>query len=958
MLISGLSALLRFPISLAALLALVVGVSSTAMLYSAARHIEQTKLQAEFEQRAELRFKAVEAGLSEAIQGLQTINHLFAAVAPLSREEFHAFTAPLLKRYPYVQAYQFHRLVAAADLPAFEAAMRRQFPHFQVRQMQGAKLVPAADQPLYSIVDYLAPMVGNEAAFGLDVARNKHMEAVLVSAVESGFPRATGLLQLAQGGERRLGFLVMQPVYREGAPTDSIEARRRALIGDTAAVFRVTDLIAQMLPDKSPLDIALMDVQVFAGTAAQTEQEVFRRAYTEAIKNASMLPDWLMQNRVHPQVRHFDVAGTPWRMEISEAPRFIGADSSAMLILIAGALLTLLAAAYLQNVSTRSRAISQLVERRTAELKQANALLTDDLEARERADQALRLRERVIESSANAIMIIRAELPHFPIDYVNPALERISGYAAAELIGQHFRFMQTDRRDKLSVDEIKAALREQRETHVTLRSIRKDGSIFWNDIYIAPVRDRAGAVTHYVVTQYDVTSNKLYEAELEFQAHRDGLTGLANRNLLNDRLRHAIAYAQRYSHPIWVAFIDLDRFKVINESLGHKAGDLLLQQVAERLRGHIRLSETIARPGGDEFVLVLPQGATQPMTVVVVQRILDILAQPFKIEGHELFITASIGVATYPTDGLDGEALQKHAEIAMYRAKESGRNNFQFYRPQMNEEALERLRIEGNLRNAIERNEFVLHYQPQVDLKSGRIVGMEALIRWNHPELGMVPPARFISLAEETGLIVPIGAWVARTACLQAKAWQEAGLGELRIAINLSARQFFQRDLVQSIAAILEESGLAPEFLEIELTESMVMTDVDSAVMVLAALKALGIKIAIDDFGTGYSSLSYLKRFPIDVLKVDRSFVRDITSEVDDAAIVDSIISLAHNLRLQVIAEGVETLEQLVYLRDKGCDQVQGYYVSRPLPALAFAMMLQEGCALNLRAHGPVLFIE
>ncbi|HJV88390.1 MAG TPA: EAL domain-containing protein [Noviherbaspirillum sp.] len=562
------------------------------------------------------------------------------------------------------------------------------------------------------------------------------------------------------------------------------------------------------------------------------------------------------------------------------------------------------------------------------------------------AEAAFRLRERAIEASTNGIVIASAKGDH-PVEYVNPAFERMTGYAAEEIIGRNLRILHGDDGDQPGLDELREILAMQRAGQVTIRNYRKDGSMFWTDIHIAPVRDEEGNVTHFVASKYDVTMTKRYEAELEYQASRDPLTALVNRNLLRDRLDQALAQAARYGTSVWVAFIDLDRFKFVNDTLGHQAGDMLLKQVSERMLSAVRHSDTVARLGGDEFVLVLPEHTDEVLDTSVIQRVMDAIAPPFVIGGHEFFLTCSIGIASYPNDGKDAETLIKHADIAMYRAKEVGRDNFQFYTASMNEKALERLRLEGDLRNAVERGEFILHYQPQVDLYTGEMIGMEALIRWQHPELGMVPPDRFISLAEEIGLIVPIGAWVLRTACTQNRAWQRAGLGKLRVAVNLSARQFAERDLVQTIAAVLEETGLEPQYLDIELTESLVMTDVEFTTSVLRELKALGVHLSIDDFGTGYSSLSYLKRFPIDMLKIDRSFVRDITLDADDAAIVQSIISLAHGLRLKVIAEGVETEEQLEHLWLHGCDQMQGYYFSRPLAADAFETLLKEGKSLQ-----------
>jgi diguanylate cyclase (GGDEF)-like protein len=457
------------------------------------------------------------------------------------------------------------------------------------------------------------------------------------------------------------------------------------------------------------------------------------------------------------------------------------------------------------------------------------------------------------------------------------------------------------------------------------------------------VKDVHGTVTHFVASQYDITAIKNYEAALEHQATHDALTGLPNRTLLRDRLTQALASAERSGHRLWVVFIDIDRFKFINDSFGHTIGDSFLKTISERLQAAIRKSDTVARLGGDEFVVVLPEQSDASLTSEALQRIMEAVTKEITFRQQDFFLTCSMGVAVYPLDGGTADALLERADIAMYYAKDKGRNNFQFHTPDMNAMVQERLRIETDLRRAIEREEFELYYQPQLDLHTGQVTGMEALIRWNHPEQGIVPPAGFIRIAEETGLIGPIGAWVLRTACARNKAWQEAGLPHLKVAVNLSARQFTQNDLVGMVAAVLSETGLAPHCLEIELTESLVMKDVDQAISIMLELKALGVKLSLDDFGTGYSSLSYLKRFPIDVLKIDRSFVADIARDADDAAIVMSIISLAHNLKLRVIAEGVEDIEQLEYLRRNGCDEMQGYYFCRPLPPDDFEKMLASG---------------
>ncbi|MDX9707122.1 MAG: EAL domain-containing protein, partial [Azospira sp.] len=423
----------------------------------------------------------------------------------------------------------------------------------------------------------------------------------------------------------------------------------------------------------------------------------------------------------------------------------------------------------------------------------------------------------------------------------------------------------------------------------------------------------------------------------------DSLTGLANRSLLHDRINQSILQAKRSGKLVGVLLLDLDRFKLINDGFGHAPADNLLKTVAERLGRCVRETDTVARLGGDEFVVVAGSIDDPESLAGIAAKVLRQLAQPLDIEGKEVFITASIGIATYPRDGEHGEALLRNADVAMYRVKEYGRNSYRFYTPEMNHMALDRLDMEGNLRRALEREEITPFFQPVLSLQSGRIVGAEALARWNHPRIGMIHPAEFITLAEETGLIIPLGERVLRLVCEQIAAWQAAGLPPLRVAINISARQFRQDNLPELLAGILEETGVSGEMLELELTESMVMHDVDNAVSMLRDLKQLGVTLSLDDFGTGYSSLAHLKRFPIDVLKIDRSFVRDIDREADDAAIARAVIAMAHTLGLRVIAEGVETEAQFELLRGYGCDDFQGFLFSRAVPAVEFEQLVRSG---------------
>ena len=439
---------------------------------------------------------------------------------------------------------------------------------------------------------------------------------------------------------------------------------------------------------------------------------------------------------------------------------------------------------------------------------------------------------------------------------------------------------------------------------------------------------------------HDVSAARALSLRMAYLAQHDSLTDLPNRILLNDRLAQAIALAYRHQKKAGLLFLDVDRFKHINDSLGHAVGDRLLQSVAQRLVACVRSSDTVSRQGGDEFVILLSEMAHARDAAVIAEKVLLTLAAPHSIDEHELHITGSIGIVTYPDDAIDAETLMKNADFAMYHAKDAGRNNYQFFKPDMNFRAVERQSLENGLRHALEREEFVLHYQPKIDLESGSIIGVEALVRWRHPERGLVSPAQFIPVAEECGFIVPIGRWVLREACRQARMWQEWGLPAVRIAINISAVELRAKDFVAGVRGILAKTGLEPNYLELELTETFLMQDSRSTVAVLQDLKALGVHLALDDFGTGYSSLSYVKRFPIDTLKIDQSFVRDIATDADDASIVSAVISMGKSLHMRVVAEGIETREQLEFLKKHDCPFGQGYLFSPPLGAWEFAQLL------------------
>ena len=524
--------------------------------------------------------------------------------------------------------------------------------------------------------------------------------------------------------------------------------------------------------------------------------------------------------------------------------------------------------------------------------------------------------------------------------YVNPFFLSMFGYTAGELIGRRGP-LDLMLGDSLSFQwrESGAGMDGRPVQSCESLARRRDGSQFPVCVVSAP-SSFAGAPAS-VGTVFDMTMQKAAEAKIRELADFDVLTGLPNRRLLNDRISQLLAAAERDETPFALLFLDLDHFKRINDSLGHSVGDELLCAVANRLAGAVRKVDTLARLGGDEFILALP-GIHAASAIDVARRLVEECNVPFVVAGHDLTVTPSVGVAMCPQDGKDIETLLRNADAAMYKAKELGRNTFQFYAAEMNTATLERLMLESSLRRAVRNQEFELHYQPLVSLSSGLIIGVEALIRWRHPELGMIMPDRFIQLAEDTGLINPLGDWVLSEACRQAQAWIDAGLPPLIMAVNVAPVQFRQAGFVEAVAGALASSGLEPALLELEVTERTVMHDADIHIGTLTALHRMGVELSIDDFGTGYSSLAYLKRFPVSKLKIDRSFVRDLETDADDQAIASTIVSMGRNLRLTVLAEGVETREQLVLLQGMDCDMAQGYLFSRPLPGDKIIGLLEQ----------------
>lgn len=910
---SGRSLLLLLP-----LLVLVVSLGMTYVVWRDAQNSAQKELKTKLEFRTLEISERVRQRMLDYDQMLQGLRGLFTASRSVERLEFSDYCAALniVERYAGIQGLAFLPLVPDARKSQHIAAIRREgFPEYTIW--------PEGKRANYTPVDYIEPFSGhNLRAFGFDVFSEPVRRAAMELARDTNRATITNRLELKQDGKRKIqaGFLMLLPIYRNGTTHDTLDARRSHIIGWIDAVFRAEALMAGILGQKDT-DI---DVEIFDGKDLSDRSLLYD---SDTIFLSGGQPGSLFQD-----TQQLQIAGRTWTIRVSALPAFedrLNASKS-RLVAQAGILVSLLLALM----------TSILVRGRVRSMRAAHAL-NQELNARKQAEESLRLASLIYENSSEGMLVTDAD-NH--IVAINPAFTHITGYELEDVLGKDPACFSSGRH---SPDFYRAMWNELDHTGQWQGEIwdrRKNGEVHAKYLTINTIKNADGSVYCRVALFLDITEKKLSEEFIWHQANFDALTQLPNRSMFQDRLAQEVKKAHRGNVSFALLFIDLDLFKEINDTLGHHVGDLLLLEAAKRISDCVRDVDTVSRLGGDEFTVILSELHDTRGVEHVAANILEKLAAPYTLGEEVVHVTGSIGITLYPRDATDPEGLLKNADQAMYVAKNMGRNLYSYFTPSLQEAAHSRLRLINDLRAAIAAHQFSVCYQPIVDLVTGEIYKAEALIRWQHPDRGLVSPSEFIPLAEETGLIAPIGDWVFREAARQTLRLRAMHHPAFQISVNKSPKQFRESSSdVTNWFDYLHELGLPGESIAIEITEGLLLNVVPEVTDKLKSFRDGGIQIAIDDFGTGYSSLSYLKRFDIDYLKIDQSFVRDIETDPNDMALSKAIIVMAHALGLKVIAEGVETSSQLNMLRDAGCDYAQGYFFSEPKSADQFEAWLQAG---------------
>ncbi|MDQ5941404.1 MAG: hypothetical protein QG572_217 [Pseudomonadota bacterium] len=881
-------------------LALTLGIGISLLGWRANLESSQRLADGRFEARTNEVHTAIEARLTAYTQILRSAQAYIGVTGHPRQSDWARLlnTLDIVHNYPGITGVIYLRPFNHTERQRIESEVRRDEPEFTIR--------PPGERDFYIALTAVEPRTPTTLmAIGSDSWTHPVRRETLAAARDSGLSRITPKLALVIDDPAKPlpAFLMYQAVYRNGTQPTTVEDRRAALLGYVGAAFRI-DALMNDSEGKPPGDIALRVHDGF-----DEKNEAFHATHADFDFGKTTLQ----------RTRTLSVGGHTWIINYAALPAFedeVANQAASWRLLSGGLLVSLLLFTIVWSLATTHARAESMARRMTRSLRESETTLRALFEQAPIGIALIDHEGRIIDCNEQSAA------------HVGSTRDAIIGFS-----------MLDDARDQSLREPLLRAIAGEA---VTIEAAYAPTFGMRNSIYnwrFQPVEidEERSFVLCFVE---DISERKTAEARIEHLAHHDTLTGLANRSLLKDRLQQAIAVAARSRTQLALMFLDLDFFKHVNDTIGHSAGDAMLIEVAQRLRHCVRESDTLARIGGDEFVVLLTNIRDVQDSARVAETIIAAIAEPITLDTHVINTSASLGIAIWPDDGANEETLTSNADVAMYHAKSSGRNNYQFFTADMNLRAQEAAAMERSLRDALTHGQFRLDYQTQVDGETGTIIGAEALIRWQHPELGLLLPGKFIHIAEERGLIDRIGDWVLNTACMQAQAWHNAGHPRLQMAVNISPRQFRKGKLQESVTRALATSGLPPEFLALEITESVVMEDVDAATSMLGELRNLGVQIEIDDFGTGHSSLAYLKLLPIHRLKIDRSFVRDIPGDADDTAIVEAIIKLAGSLQLEIIAEGVETEEQRQFLLSKGCRAMQGYHFSRPVPAAEFEAQL------------------
>ncbi|MDB5797689.1 MAG: diguanylate cyclase [Paucimonas sp.] len=939
--------------ALAAVLVGVLGLLFTAALFHWVRAWETSVVQGNFQRQAEAAAGSIEKSLAATRDDLTLLRDFFQAQnSEVSRWEFRLFTAPMLRRAPFVKGLAWQRILPDADRATFEKERARDFPGFRIKALHEGQVRIAPQRRQYRIIDYVEPAEIHKSSIGHDVQDIGPVTAgTALLAQRTGQATVTPLMMLPF--TKQYGFLVYMPVYSQGGSGE-------AVAGLVVAIFAVGESVRTTMTSAdagSDLELVLYNKDADGWVAAYSTPPSARKRY-QPLPFSSLL----YASADLKYVKDFSLLNSEWEIRIaSPRPSPMEEHIGSLLTLVAGLIGTLSLAVYTFVLGDMSRRVRLLVAQRTEQLDRANRRLKEDVGAREAHNRILHMiatgsplvatLDEILLFAAGRLCAARClvlmfdgtvRAPHLPETLVAAIAARSADFSTL-LWSENGKLLNAIKPNQPQLDQ---ATRKWCELLADsgMRSVAawaiasKTGDVLGSFVVFteAPGMARqvdAGIIdtcTHLVSIMID---SRRVEDRVRHMAHHDELTGLPNRLLFGEYLHQAIGRAQRSQRPVAVMFLDLDRFKNVNDSFGHNIGDGVLCALARNFRSCLRDPDTIARIGGDEFVLMLEDYGDVSHVGEVAQRLVREASAPIEIAGHKCHLGVSIGIATFPADGNDAGTLMKNADTAMYRAKALGRSNYQFYSAEMNVHTLNRIALESGLRQALDRHEIVVHYQPKISIASGRVIGVEALVRWQHVDQGLILPADFVPFAEEIGLISLIGMRVLRSACADIACFRQAGVDVGRVAINLSGIQFNDSHLVSQVRNVIAAAGVDPTVLEFEITESMVMQNRERAIELMQGIRELGIHLAIDDFGTGYSSLASLKRFPVDSVKIDRSFIVDIPNDENGVGIVRAIIAMAHTLDLKVVAEGVETVSQLEVLRKFGCDSYQGYFFSGAMSA-------------------------